>query len=319
MSKTEEEKAGPPAKAATAAIAKKDDDRDFVNRVSDHIQQLTEGGELELPEHYSINNALKAAWLSLQEVQDKERRPALEVCTKASIANAMLDMAVQGLSPQRQQCYFIVYGKTLACQRSTHGHEAVFKRICGAASEVWAEVIYEGDEVEYRIERGQKMVTKHVQAFEHIHQDKILGAYAIAEPEGKPARCVIMTIEQIRRAWEQGQTKGKSPAHTGFPDEMARKTVKWRVLKPILNSADDSTLVRAVRRQDALIAEAEMEAVVDEEANATPLALPGAGEDAETVEPQPATPAATEEPAPAAATAAAKPANEQAKLAGPGW
>jgi recombination protein RecT len=37
----------------------------------------------------------------------------LQACTRDSIANALLDMAVQGLNPAKKQGYFIAYGKQL--------------------------------------------------------------------------------------------------------------------------------------------------------------------------------------------------------------
>jgi|GEM_PF-5193211 len=40
----------------------------------------------------------------------------------------------------------------------------------------------------------------------------------------------------------QGPTKGESPAHKNFPDEMAIKTVKNRLLKADVNASDDADL-----------------------------------------------------------------------------
>lgn len=45
--------------------------------------------------------------MTLQSMTDKNRKPALTVCTKDSIANSLLDMVVQALNPVKKQCYFI--------------------------------------------------------------------------------------------------------------------------------------------------------------------------------------------------------------------
>ena len=52
----------------------------------------------------------------------------------------------------------------------------------------------------------------------------------------------IMNIVQIRDAWNQGATKGASPAHKNFPDQMAIKTVINRACKLIIRGSDDSAL-----------------------------------------------------------------------------
>jgi recombination protein RecT len=52
-----------------------------------------------------------------------------------------------------------------------------------------------------------------------------------------------MTIQEILKAWGQGQTKGNSPAHQNFKGEMAKKTVINRALKTLINSSTDSGLM----------------------------------------------------------------------------
>ena len=59
-------------------------------------------GELRLPADYSPENAMKSAWLMLQETVDRDKKPALQVCTRESVYNALLGMAVQGLKPRQK-------------------------------------------------------------------------------------------------------------------------------------------------------------------------------------------------------------------------
>ena len=51
-----------------------------------------------------------------------------------------------------------------------------------------------------------------------------------------------MTIAQIKKAWQQGATKGNSPAHQNFTDEMCKRTVIGRACKMAINSSDDAWL-----------------------------------------------------------------------------
>ncbi len=208
------------------------------------VQQFTANKDIRLPSDYSPENALKSAWLVLLETKDKTGSPVLSVCTRESIANALLNMVLQVLNPVKKQCDFIAYGDKLTLQREYHGTIALARRY-GAVREAVGNVVYEGDEFEYSIdESGYKKIVKHVQALENIDVNNIKGAYAtLLFEDGKREPYVeIMTIAQIRQAWMQGATKGASPAHKNFPDQMAVKTVISRACKLFISSSDDSSL-----------------------------------------------------------------------------
>jgi len=234
------------------------------------VRKLQESGELQLPPNYSAANALKAAWLILQETKNKDGRPVLQVCTRESIINALLDMVVQGLNPVKRQCYFIAYGNRLVCQRSYFGSMALVKRVIPDA-EIWFGVVYEGDEFEYEIDRGHKRIRKHVQKVENVKPDKIQAAYCVIERgDGKLVHTEIMTIDQIRQAWKQGQSyrENGDGTHQKFPDQMAMKTVVNRACKYVINSSsDDYLFLHHFNRADEEATEAEMEAEVAANAN----------------------------------------------------
>jgi recombination protein RecT len=208
------------------------------------VQQFTANRDIRLPADYSPENALKSAWLILLEAKTKDSKPVLEHCTRESIANALLNMVLQGLNPVKKQCDFIAYGDKLYMQREYHGTVALAKRYAAIKDPI-ANIIYEGDEFEYSInEYGVKTITKHTQNLDNIDLNKIKGAYAtirFEDPEKEP-HIEIMTMTQIRQAWMQGATKGASPAHKNFPDEMAKKTVIGRACKLFITSSDDSSL-----------------------------------------------------------------------------
>ena len=95
---------------------------DIVDVVASRVRGFLERGEIHLPDNYSPENALKSAYLKLQETKDKSGKPVLSVCTSTSIANSLFDMVIQGLNPAKEQCYFIAYGNQLVCQRSYWQH-----------------------------------------------------------------------------------------------------------------------------------------------------------------------------------------------------
>ena len=212
--------------------------------VLNKIQTYQKDGSLTLPENYAPENQLKSAWLVLQEVKDKNDKLALTVCTKESVANALLDMVLQGLSVSKKQGYFVVYGNKLVFMRSYFGSVALAKNVTkGALADPVANVIYEGDEFAYEINSttGRKKIIKHIQKIENIDLNKIKGAYCITK-NGDVEDVEIMTIQQIRNSWNQGASKGNSGAHKNFTDEMCKKTVIGRGCKMIINSSNDAWL-----------------------------------------------------------------------------
>jgi recombination protein RecT len=251
--------------------------RTIVDVVAAKVTQFIANGELNMPENYSVNNAIKAAWLILQGTMDKDNKPALEVCTKDSIANALLDMVVQGLNPMKKQNYFIVYGKTLTCQRSYFGSMAVAKMVQPKVDDFAFAVVYQGDVFKYGIKNGKKTVTEHTQTIENVDKKKIIAAYCIAlDKSGEPFRTEIMTMEEIQQAWKQSKMnpfddKGnlkEYSTHGKFTGEMALKTVINRTCKAIINaSSDNALLLERINKNDELADRAEVEAEIEEEAN----------------------------------------------------
>lgn len=243
--------------------------KDVVDVVGKKVQEFVSRGELHLPPNYSVENAMKSAWLILQNTFDKDKNPVLKVCTRDSIANALLDMAVQGLNPAKKQGYFIAYGKQLVFQRSYFGTMAVTKRVAGA-KDIFAEVVYKGDEFEYQIKNGNKVITKHVQKIENVDSSNIVAAYCTIIFDDDRQFTDIMTWAEIQKAWSKSKMNPdkEGSTHKEFAQEMCRKTVINRACKRYLNSSDDgSLLMYHVNRADELTAEAEVEAEIEENAN----------------------------------------------------
>ncbi len=250
---------------------------DTVNAVMTKISQLQAQGRLRFPAHYSPENALMSAYLVLQQTLTTDKKPVLKACTQESVANALLDMAVQGLNPMKKQCYFIAYGQQLVCQRSYFGTMAVAKRVTGC-QEIFAEVVYEGDQFEYELRRGNKHITKHLQDINNVRGDKIAAAYCTIIGKDGQEYSEIMTIDQIKKAWakskmspvdDKGNIKASS-THGQFPEEMAKKTVINRACKAFVNTSNDSTLdavIEHFNRSDEVLEEAEFQEELEQHAN----------------------------------------------------
>lgn len=242
--------------------------REIVDLVESKITDMQTNGQIHFPANYSPQNALRSAWLILQETKDTNRNPVLESCTRDSVANALLNTVIQGLSPAKKQVYYIAYGKNLTCMRSYFGTMAIVKRLEGV-EDIFAQVVYEDDTFEFMLENGTKRITKHETALANMEPDKIVAAYATILMSGGKQYTEIMTMPRIKRSW----AKSKSPGtQKEFPEEMAMRTVINRACKTFVNTSDDSDLIieafhatdGAGAREDAVEAEVQANANVIE-------------------------------------------------------
>ena len=245
-----------------------------VDVVEDRIKELQNAGEIDLPEDYSVANALKSAWLKLQETEDKSKNPVLKSCSKTSIQNALLDTVVQGLNPAKDQVYYIPYGKKLVAMASYFGNMALAKRVDPKIEDIWATTIYADDEVEVEIKRGRKYVKEHKTKWNNQNDDKVSGVYATVsyiESSGKPDKQVIMTLSECKEAWNQGtpyKENNDSDVHNRFTSELVEKTAINRICKPIIKSSSDNYLFRkSVDRTSDVIAEEKSNKEIEKNAN----------------------------------------------------
>lgn len=242
-------------------------EKDITDSVMMRLDGLVTGKQIMLPANYSPENALKEAFLIIKKTQDKDKRPALDVCTRDSIANSLLDMCIQGLNPVKKQCYFIVWGKELQLSNSYFGYERALKNVMPEVKKVPVQVIYEGDEIEWEVKTdplnadliGERVITKHVQKFENLNK-QIVGiyGYVVLERDGKPYVLTsdVMTTREVFDSWRQSKTnpfddKGNLKpysTHAKFPVEMTKKTFISRLCKRPLNTSDDSALYREAKK-----------------------------------------------------------------------
>lgn len=244
-------------------------------QILDKVNCWQETGELILPKDYKVGNAIKLAWLYLQTVEDRSHRKAIDVCTKDSICNALLDMVLHGEYPKKH-CYFIVYGDRLEWNERYLGKYMRAKRDTEIEA-VYPQVVYQGDEFVYTIdELGQYQLVKHVPNLDNLDITKIKAAYAIVVNKDKTRHMEIMTLDQIKKSWMLGAAKGTSGAHTNFTDQMCKKTVMARACKIALDSQadfadddDDNRRDEATAERDAAqhrqVAEAEAVELHDDE------------------------------------------------------
>ena len=201
--------------------------------VLSRVNEMSEAG-FTLPADYNPTNAIKASMLVLQEIKDKNGKPALEVCTQASIQTALFKMLCYGENVANIQGYFIVYGNQLQYQESYFGKVLRVRRIFPEWTPV-PMLIHEGDSFEYAIdpETGRNKVGKHEQKFENI-DESIIGGYLYIPCAGGGQDLYIMTAKEIAAA--HSKSRGGGAVHKQFSTKMYSKTLVSSGCNYILNS-----------------------------------------------------------------------------------
>ena len=227
-----------PASQNATALKKKQED--VSTQVLDRVSEMEQAGALVLPKGYHAGNALKSAWLYLQNIEDRNHYKAIDTCTKASIANVLLEMVIRGEHPMKH-CYFIPYGNQLTFMEKYTGKLMRSKRDTEIA-EVNANVVREGEEFVYTVDKkGLLQLVSHKPTFQTMGKP-IVGAYAVVVNKDGSTHLEVMTMDMIQKAWNQGGFGDKdrqTGAHKNFTDQMCKKTVIARACKVALESSSD--------------------------------------------------------------------------------
>lgn len=215
-------------------------EKDISDTVLNRIKEMQNSGQLIMPTQYNVGNALKSAYLKLAEKDD------LLKCEKNSIAQSLLDMVIQGLTPAKNQCYFIKYGDKLHMSRSYFGDVTVCKHTGTIENEPFAICIYKGDKIEIGFDDlGRKIVLEHETKFENL-DNEIIGAYAVVEYKNGKKIYEIMTMNEIKKSWKMSNTikaGKKSQIQEDFAQEACKRTVIRRLVKMIFNTSIDTNAV----------------------------------------------------------------------------
>lgn len=250
--------------------------RALVDRTMERVGDLLAAGDLVLPRGYAWQNELRGAWLMLQglTMQSGPHKGALVLnhVTQASVANALLDMVVQGLSLVRKQGYLIPYGDRLTFQRSYFGTVAAARRLVGL-KHADAQVVYEGDSLSFHVERGRYVIDTHTSSLNNMLTASIIAAYVVLTFDDPTLdRADIMTMDDVRASWAQSrQAQYDTSPHKKFAAEMAKRTVVNRALKALVNSAVDEPLVLEAWNRDGRVEADLVDAAEAEAANSVPL------------------------------------------------
>lgn len=216
--------------------------KQVTTNVASRIEEM-EGQGLVIARNYAVLNALNAAYYQLT---NSDNGNLLLAANSQSVYNSLLDMVIQGLDPAKKQCYFVKYGSNVKLMRSYFGTQKVLKDL-EDVDDIWAEVIYDGDDVEIEVVNGHRRLVSHKTHWQN-QNNPIAGAYCVIKNASGEEFLTIMTKAEIDESWSMSKSKSKN-VHRKFPQEMSKRTVINRAAKQFINTSNASNLfIDAVNR-----------------------------------------------------------------------
>lgn len=222
----------------------------LASQATEWLMKDVDAGKLKSIPGYDTGTEIATAMLRVMQTKDRNNVPALKACTKESVLSAMRDMALQGLSMSRSQCYPIVYGNQLQIQRSYFGTISVFQRMFPNLK-LNVGILYKGDKYEFGTDdmTGCKFITGVESSLEAM-DGPIVAAYGsiVDKTTGEMVYSEVMTWKQIQTSWSHAKT---DKVQKEFPDQMAKRTLINRMCKLYVNAfgnADNAAMMDAFVR-----------------------------------------------------------------------
>ena len=201
------------------------------------INECIANKEIKVPEGYDVGSEVTVALMMIAQTVDRNNRPALEVCTQASIMTQMRLMAQNGYRMGAKHCYPIVYGDKLQIMPSYFGTIAHLKRLF-PNYEVRANVVHEGDEYEYFYnEETECWQIGNLRAKLENRDKPIIAVFGLIKNRMNSAVVFsdVMTWKEVQASWSHAKT---DKVQKEFPQEMAKRTIIQRMCKLFINTSN---------------------------------------------------------------------------------
>lgn len=196
------------------------------------INQYVEIG-MVLPEGFNPANSLKKARMMLNDMK-VQGKPVLEVCTKESIIQCLIESCCQGLDYSTSQLYFIPRGNVMTNLESVYGRIARAKRASRYYKPI-VQYVHEGDTFEIGVDpiNGKTIIKKHETSLENLDKP-IIAAYTYVTDDNNDTNIFIMTKKEWLKSW----TKSPNGAAVAkeFERDMIYRTIIKKSTKSLVNS-----------------------------------------------------------------------------------
>lgn len=227
------------------AIAKNDAEN-FRTSFSRIVPQI----KAALPAHVPFEKFERITMMAVQ------RDPDILRTDQRTLLMELQKCAADGLLPDGRQAVIVrrwnsKLNKEAATYQPMVAGLRVLMRNSGEVASLHAQVVYEGEP--FRIVLGDEERIEHERRLDCVHDDKIIGAYAVATlKDGEKVR-EFMTWAEIEKVRNVNKFWNKGP-WAQWKAEMCRKSVVRRLYKSVPQSTDKEgeRLQRAIERDEDL-------------------------------------------------------------------
>ena len=196
------------------------------------INQYVELG-MVLPEGFNPTNSLKKARMMLNDMK-VQGKPVLDVCTKESIIQCLIDSCCKGLDYSEMQVYFIPRANVMTNLESVYGRIARAKRASRYYKPI-VQYVHEGDDFHIGVDvtNGKTIIKKHETSLDNLDKP-IVAAYTFVTDDNNDTEIYIMTKKEWLKSWSKS-SNGAAVAKD-FERDMIFRTIIKKSTKSLVNS-----------------------------------------------------------------------------------
>lgn len=208
--------------------------------IVDYANDYIKRNNIIVSKNYDLGKAMNSLYLNLIQVKDKNNKPALEVCSEASIREAVMDCVNKELNVGRSQGYYIVYGDKLQFQPSYFGLCKMARDLANV--NIISNVIRDGEDADMETRIDGSIIIHHKPSIKCLNNE-IIAVYAVGTDvdTGRVVNSDIMSVEEAQKSLAKSKTGGSVAKE--FKNQMLRKVVERRLAKHFINKADDSMMI----------------------------------------------------------------------------
>ena len=196
------------------------------------INQYVELG-MVLPENFNPTNSLKKARMMLNDMK-VQGKPVLEVCTKESVIQCLIDSCCKGLDYSEMQVYFIPRSNIMTNLESVYGRIARAKRASRYYKPI-VQYVHEGDDFQIGVDvtNGKTIIKKHETSLDNLDKP-IVAAYTFVTDDNNDTEVFIMTKREWLTSWKKSSNGGAVAKE--FERDMIFRTIIKKSTKSLVNS-----------------------------------------------------------------------------------
>lgn len=196
------------------------------------INQYVELG-MVLPECFNPTNSLKKARMMLNDMK-VQGKPVLEVCTKESVIQCLIDSCCKGLDYSEMQVYFIPRNNIMTNLESVYGRIARAKRASRYYKPI-VQYVHEGDDFQIGVDvtNGKTIIKKHETSLDNLDKP-IVAAYTFVTDDNNDTEVFIMTKREWLTSWKKSSNGGAVAKE--FERDMIFRTIIKKSTKSLVNA-----------------------------------------------------------------------------------